>query len=129
MVAAAAFAREPPSLNLSPPVVLRLEGHFANDRTEAAANGADPVSMRIGDRDRWFSTVRVRTVGSDQPRTGRDILATLAPVQPNLIVVGAEELRQRLDEADVGAPIEVEGLLSGSRTLLLRAVGVQPPMP
>jgi len=129
VTASAGVAREPPSVDVRPPLVIRLEGHFASDRTEAAANGADAVSMRVRDRDRWFSAVRVRTVGSDQTRSGRDILADLAPLQPNLIVVGAEDLVRRLDGARVGTPVVVEGLLSGSRTLLLRDVVVQPQKP
>src|SRR6185503_12903810 len=105
VTASAGVAREPPSVDVSPPIVIRLEGPFASDRTEAAANGADAVSMRIRGKDRWFSALRVRTVGSDQTRSGRDILASLAPLQPNQIVVGAEDLVRRLDDAQVGTPV------------------------
>jgi hypothetical protein len=129
VAASAVVAREPPSVVVSPPLVIRFEGSFARDRNEAAAKGADAVSMRIGGRDRWFSAMRTRTVGADQTRNGRDVLAALAPLQPNLIVTGDEDLRRRLEEAEVGTPIEVEGLVSGSRTFLLRDVVVRPPPP
>jgi len=129
VAASVVVAHEPPWVDLSPPLVIRLEGSFANDRKEAAANGADAVSMRVRGRDRWFSAVRVRTVGSDRGPSGRAVLDALAPLQPNLIVPGPEDLCRRLDEAGVGTPIAVEGLLSGSRTLLLRDVVVQPPAP
>jgi hypothetical protein len=111
------------------PIILRLAGHFAPDREQAGASGTDVVLLRIDDVERWFAAVRARTLG-DHPLDGRDVLATLAPVRPNLTAVGSAELRRRLRDAPVGVPVEVEGLVNrGSRTYLLRDVVVDAPPP
>jgi hypothetical protein len=117
-----------PTIAVHPPLVLRLEGRFAQDREQARARGADAVSLRVGDRERWFSAEKARTVGPDQTLDGRSVLAMLAPIHPNLIAVGSPDLRDRLAAAPAGTPVELEGLVNrGSRTFLLRDVTVGPP--
>jgi len=126
--ASASLAREPPSVDVGPPLLLRLEGSFAPDREGATAGGADAVSMKVGDRQRWFSAVTARTVGGDHALSGRAVLNLLAPLQPNLIVVGTDELRRRLEDAPDGTSVVVEGLVNrGSRMFLLREVAVGTP--
>jgi hypothetical protein len=51
------------------------------------------------------------------------VLNLLAPLQPNLLAVGQEDLRLALETASEGSPVTVEGLISrGSRMFLLREV-------
>jgi hypothetical protein len=126
--ATGAIARDLPMVDVAPPLLLRLEGRFVADR-EQAAERADAVSLRIGDRDRWFAATSARTIGGDHPLSGRAVLNLLAPLEPHLIVVGDAELRERLQSAvEAGAGVVVEGLLNrGSRTYLLRDVTLAPP--
>jgi hypothetical protein len=127
VVAGASIAREPPLVDAGPPLLLRLEGRFAADR-EHAAQGADAVSVRVGERDRWLAVTSARTVGGDQAISGRTVLNALAPFQPNLTAVGREDVRLALETAPDGAPVIVEGLVrTGSRTLLLREVKIGSP--
>jgi hypothetical protein len=121
-----ARASEIPGIPRAQPLILRLEGRFASDRDAALANGRDVLSIRIADRDRWLTVDRATTVSGDHPLNGRDVLNLLAPLQPNLIVVGAQSLRDRLTSAPDGEPVRLEGLVDrGSRTLLLRDVQVK----
>ena len=119
-------------LGIERPLILQLQGFFAADRVAAQARGADALIMRIGNDDRWFSAVRARTVGGDQPLDGRDVIAMLAPIQPNLIARGARELCDRLASAAVGEAVDMEGLVDrGSHSYLLRTVrvGDERPLP
>jgi hypothetical protein len=105
------------------PLVLRLQGIFAVDREHARAYGADAVSMRIGDDRRWFSAIETRTVGGDPAVSGRTVLNALAPYDPNLLVLGPDDLRARLAAIPPGIPVRVEGLVDrAARTYLLREV-------
>ena len=121
--AIAAHASDLPRLNVGPPLQLRLEGTFAPDREHAIAGGLDAVRMGIGEHDRWFAARVARTVGGDQPRSGRDVLNALAPFQTSLHVVGSADLVRRFDDAPDGLPVTVEGLVDiESRSYLLRTV-------
>jgi len=112
------------------PIILQLEGFFAADRASAQLRGADAVLVRVASSERWFSAVRARTVGGDQPLDGRDVLARLAPIQPNLNAVGARDLCERLAGATDGTPVAIEGLIDlGSHSYLLRSVGVGDATP
>jgi hypothetical protein len=125
-------ARDFSGFGVEQPLILQLEGFFAVDRAAAQAHGADAVIMRVAGDDRWFSAVRARTVGGDQALDGRDVIARLTPIQPNLVVMGARELSDRLASAAVGTPVTMEGLVDrGSRSFLLRSVrvGDQAPPP
>jgi hypothetical protein len=128
--AVAVYASDLPKLNVGPPLQLRLEGSFAPDREHALAGGYDAIRMSIGGRDRWFSARVARTVGGDQPRSGRDVLNALAPFQTSMRVVGSAGLVRRIDDAPDGALMSVEGLVDiESRYYLLRSVviGATPP--
>jgi hypothetical protein len=119
-----AAAADWPGFPVPRPLVLRLSGHFAHDRAAARAEGADAVSMRLDGEVRWFASERARTLG-DYPLDGRDVLALVAPMYPNLVLVGPKALRERLLDATIGEAVELEGLLDrGSRVLLLRDVRV-----
>ena len=116
-------ASDLPRLNVGPPLQLRLEGTFAPDREHAVAEGPDAVRMSIGAHDRWFAARVARTVGGDQPISGRAVLNALAPFQTSIRVVGSADLVRRFDDAPDGAPMSVEGLVDiESRYYLLRSV-------
>jgi len=121
--AIAVQASDLPRLNVGPPLQLRLEGSFAPDREHAVARGLDAVRMSLAGRDRWFAARVARTVGGDQPRSGRDVLNALAPFQTSLHVVGSADLVRRIDDAPDGLAVTVEGLVDiESRSYLLRTV-------
>ena len=119
----AVYASDLPKFNVGPPLQLRLEGSFAPDREHALAGGYDAIRMSIGGDDRWFSARVARTVGGDQPRSGRAVLNALAPFQTSMRVVGSADLVRRIDDAPDGAPMSVEGLVDiESRSYLLRSI-------
>jgi hypothetical protein len=109
------------------PLVLQLTGRFVPDRVHARAGGADALMIRVADRNRWFAAVLARTTG-DAPVSGRTVLDALAPIEPNLIARGPEDLANRLGDARDGATVRMEGIVDrGSRTYLLRTVEIQTP--
>jgi hypothetical protein len=127
LAAAVPAAAREPDLVLPKPIILRLLGHFAPDRERAQAEGVDAVMIAVDDVQRWFAVDRARTIG-DHALDGRDVLALLAPTTPNLIAVGADDLRRRLRDAPPGTPVEIEGLVErGSHTYLLRRATVGAP--
>ena len=122
----AVYASDLPKLNVGPPLQLRLEGSFAPDRAHALAGGSDAIRMSIGRRDRWFAARVARTIGGDQPRSGRAVLNALAPFETSMRVVGSADLVRRIDDAPDGVPMSVEGLVDiESRSYLLRAVVIE----
>jgi hypothetical protein len=126
----AVYASDLPKLNVGPPLQLRLEGSFAPDRAHALAGGYDAIRMSIGGHDRWFSARVARTVGGDQPRSGRAVLNALAPFQTSMRVVGSADLVRRIDDAPEGVPMSVEGLVDiESRSYLLRSIVIEPTPP
>ena len=126
IVSTAVYASDLPKLNVGPPLQLRLEGSFAPDRAHALAGGSDAIRMTIGRHDRWFAARVARTVGGDQPRSGRDVLNALAPFETSMHVVGSSDLVRRIDDAPEGVPMSVEGLVDiESRSYLLRAVVIE----
>jgi len=119
----AVYASDLPKLNVGPPLQLRLEGSFASDRAHALAGGSDAIRMGIGGHDRWFASRVARTIGGDQPRSGRAVLNALAPFETSMRVVGSADLVRRIDDAPDGAHMSVEGLVDiESRYYLLRSV-------
>ena len=129
-LAVAVNASDLPRLKVGPPLQLRLEGSFEPDREHAVAAGPDAVHMSIGTHDRWFAARVARTVGGDQPVSGRAVLNALAPFQTTLRVVGSADLVRRFDDAPDGVPMSVEGLVDiESRYYLLRSVVIGSPPP
>lgn len=109
------------------PIILELQGRFTTSREDAAAGGADAVTIRVGDRTRWFSATTARTL-SDAPVSGRTVLSALTPIEPNLFARGGADLVHRLADTPDGVEVRMEGMVDrGSRTYLLRAVAVAAP--
>ncbi len=124
-----AAADDFPGYRIAQPIILRLDGAFAPDRAAARTKGAEPMTVRIGDVERWFGVTKARTLGDRVP-LGRDVIEALRPNHPNLVAVGSATLVGRLAGAGDGVPIEVEGLVSqGGRQYLLRHVVVPAPPP
>ena len=120
-----------PSLpNTGPPLILRLEGSRAPTQAAARAAGFTVASLGFaGDDARlWLGVTDARTVGGDQPLDGKDVLAAVAPFQPNLLVAGAPDLVRALRASAFDTPLVIEGLvLRSSRTYYLRQVRVGGP--
>jgi hypothetical protein len=116
-----------PGFRLTGPIVLQLDGAFASTRDLARVAGADAVEMRIGDRTRWFRTDRARTLGANAP-LGRDLLAAVAPLHPNLRVLGSRSQLAPLADAADGVLVALEGVIDvGAGTYLLRRVSLAGP--
>jgi hypothetical protein len=127
-LASVAAAGSLPLPIVGPPILLRLSGQFVDGRDAARERGLEGVSLGLGSSTRWLGVLTARTFGGDRALNGRDVLAAVAPLQPNLIVVGPPDLRARLEEAPAGVPLEIEGAVArGPRTFLLRSVTVHVP--
>jgi hypothetical protein len=127
LLAATAGAQTPPPLpNVGPPLMLRLEGSFAPTHAGARGAGFTVVSLGFLDgrpADRFLGVERARTVGGDQPLDGKDVLALVAPFEPNLLVAGPADVVHRLRTLPAGTSVQIEGLVErGSRTYYLREV-------
>ena len=118
-----------PLPNVGPPLLLRLDGTIEESKEAARAKGFDVVSLGFlkGDERRWLAVTDVRTVGGDQPLFGKDVLAIVAPFDPNLLVAGADDLVRKVRDAPPGTALRIEGLVSrGSRVYQLRSVEPLP---
>ena len=126
-LAALAQALEPPAAPRQP-IILRLQGHFTPDAQTARVEGANAISLRVGDAERWFAVDTARSMNALSTVTGPDVLAALAGFKPTLTALGDPALRQRLADVRPGVPVRVEGLVDrGSRTYLLRDVSPAVP--
>lgn len=95
----------------------------------ARAAGFAAVSLGFLDdetpRMRWLAVTEARTVGGDHPLDGKDVLAILSPLTPNLLVAGPTAVVALLGRAPAGARVRTEGLVHrASRTYYLRSVQV-----
>ena len=116
-----------PLPNAEPPLLLKLEGVIQPTRAAVQRTGFTVASLAFAggstDERRWLGVTKARTVGGDQPRDAKDVLAVVAPFTPNFLVVGAKDLVARLRDAPPGTAVRVEGLVNqGSRTYFLRRV-------
>jgi hypothetical protein len=118
----------PPLPNVGPPLILRLEGILQATRGAAERSGLTVVSFAFldGARDgeRFLGVESARTLGGDHPLDGKDVLAAVAPFDPNLLVAGPAGLVRTLRTLPAGASVRIEGLVDpGSRTYYLRDLG------
>ena len=126
-------AAQPPSPRapaIGQPLLLQLEGVIADRKSAARAAGFDSVSLGFqrSDARRWLGVTKARTVGGDNPLDGKDVIALVAPFDPNFLVAGPDELVARVRDASPGTALRIEGLVDrGSRILQLRSV--DPPHP
>jgi hypothetical protein len=127
-LAAVAAAGNLPLPSTTPPILLRLSGQFVDGREAARKRGLEGVTLGFGSSTRWLGVLTARTFGGDRAVNGRDVLAAVRPLQPNLLVVGPPDLRAQLEQAPAGVPVEMEGAVAtGPRTFLLRNVTVHLP--
>jgi hypothetical protein len=122
-----------PLPSTEPPLILRLEGVLAPTEAEARAAGFATVALGFLGRDggptRWLGVTQARTLSGDHPLDGKDVLAIVAPVKPNLLVTGPAAMVSELREAPSASTVAAEGLVSrGARTWYLRSVVVAPPV-
>src|SRR2546428_1994181 len=127
MAAVAAAQRVPPLSSAGPPLLLKLEGVIQPTKAAAEHTGFTVTSLAFAggstDELRWLGVTKARTVGGDQPLDGKDVLAVVAPLTPNFLVVGPKDLVAQLRDAPPGTAVRVEGLVNqGSRTYFLRRV-------
>ena len=126
-MAAVAAAQRVVPLPAEPPILLKLEGVIQATKAAAEHAGFTVTSLAFEggspDELRWLGVTKARTVGGDQALNGRDVLAVVAPITPNFLVVGPKELVARLRTAPPGTAVRIEGLVNrGSRTYFLRSV-------
>lgn len=121
-----------PSPNVAPPLLLRLDGVIEPSKEATRGVGFTAVSFGFLGKEaperRWLAVTDARTVGGDHPLLGKDVLDTLAPFTPNLLVTGPPELVRQLADLPSGTSVRIEGLVNrGSRTYLIRQIEVRPP--
>ena len=122
---AAAQSPPPRAPAIGPPLLLRLEGVLADRKSAARAAGFDAVSIGFqrSDARRWLGVTKARTVGGDNPLDGKDVIALVAPFDPNFLVAGPDELVKRIRDAPAGTALRIEGLVErGSRIFQVRTV-------
>jgi hypothetical protein len=129
-VAAHASAQvRPPLPNAGPLPLLHLEGTLEASLSAARRVGVTGLSLGFvgeqGTPERFLAVTRARTTGGDQPLDGKDVLASLAPLHPNLLVIGPPDLARRLRVLPPGSSVEMEGLVGG-RWYHLRHLRVRP---
>ena len=115
--------------NISPPILLQLEGTI-HDGAEAARK-AGFTMLSVGfygyDAQRYLGVDDARTVGPETALDGKDVLAEVAPLHPNLLVTGPPAMVRTLLDLPQGKRVRTEGLvMGGSRTYYLRSVEVDP---
>jgi hypothetical protein len=115
---------------VGPLPLLRLEGVMQASATPRAEAAFTVASLGFlgdhADTRRWLGVTRARTVGGDQPLDGKDVLQSLSPFDPNLLVTGQPAMVGQLRDVPPGTKVEVEGLFDrGGRTFYLRRVTVE----
>jgi hypothetical protein len=130
VVAVASARAEPPWPLVSPPIILRLEGTFHQTADAARTEGFAVLSVGLSGREgvqRWFAVDDARTVGPDTPLDGKDVLADLAPLWPNLVITGPTAVVESAARVPDGARIRMEALVRrGSRAFYLRRLEPAP---
>jgi hypothetical protein len=128
--ASVAAAQQGPWPNISPPVILQLEGTIHDSPDAARKAGFTMLSLGFyghADAERYLGVDDARTVGPETSLDGKDVLAALAPLRPNLLVTGPSAMVQTLLDLPQGKRVRMEGLVrGGSRTYYLRSVEVDP---
>jgi hypothetical protein len=119
----------PPFVDVRAPLLLRLEGIVTSSHEAARRVGFAATSLELLDTAtrRWIGVSDVRTLGGDQFLMGKDVLAALAPFDPNLLVAGPPDLAMHLGEAPIGSRVTIEGIvIRSSRVFYLRRLDIQP---
>jgi hypothetical protein len=116
---------------VGPPIILRLDGTFQATADAARKEGFAALSVGFYGQEgvqRWFAVDDARTVGPDTPLDGKDVLAAVAPLWPNLIITGTPAMVESVRQLPDGDRVRMEALvLRGSRTFYLRSVEPAPP--
>jgi hypothetical protein len=130
LVAAAIARAEPPWPMVSPPILLRLEGGFHQTAEAARKEGFAVLSVGFEGREgvqRWFAVDDARTVGADTALDGKDVLADLAPLWPNMVITGPPAMVESVVRLPDGERVRMEALVRrGARTFYLRSVEPAP---
>ena len=128
LMTTAATASDLPSGRFGPPLILRLKG-VVEWKPEAASHtdGFAVASIGfLGDgaaAHRWLGVNDARTLGDNGPLEGKDVLESVVPFEPNLLVTGPANVVAKLRDAPPGTAIEIEGLVErDSRIYYLRSV-------
>ena len=130
LLAVAVAQPEPPWPLVSPPILLRLDGTFHATREAARKEGFAVLSVGFEGQEgvqRWLAVDDARTMGPDTALDGKDVLADLAPLWPNLLTTGPTAMVESLRRLPEGARVRMEGLVRrGSRTWYLRSLEPAP---
>jgi hypothetical protein len=109
-------------------VLLSISGHVAADRDAANQRGATAVSMSGTGSDKliWVGVVKAESWNADSFE-GWNLISLVKGYTPGIIVVGKPALVAKVQGAQVGSRIVIQGLFDrGARTLLLGMVEVTP---
>jgi hypothetical protein len=125
-----ALAQPRPWPFASPPVILRLDGTFHATAEAARKEGFAVLSVGFEGQDgaqRWFAVDDARTVGPDMALDGKDVLAELAPLWPNLLIAGPPAMVEGVRRLPEAGRVRMEGLVRrGARLYSLRSVEPAP---
>ena len=117
------------------PQLFTIEGIVAPDQATANKVGYDPISIGFqgGGTQVWLGVVAARSLDGDSFQ-GKEMIESLLPKSPNLLVDGPKELVSQLQSAPNGSRLVVQGMLvPASRIWMISSVktlpaGAKPPV-
>lgn len=110
------------------PQLFTIEGIVAPDQATADKVGYDPISIGFqdGGAQKWLGVVAARSLDGDSFQ-GREVVESLMPKKPNLLVSGPKDVVATLKDAPNGARIVVRGMLvPASRNWMIDSVKTLP---
>jgi hypothetical protein len=110
------------------PQLFTIEGIVAPDQATADKVGYDPVSIGFegGSGLRWLGVVAARSLQGDSFQ-GKEMIETLLPNSPNLLVTGPSEVVSKLQKAPNGSRVVAQGMLiPATRNWMLEKVDILP---
>jgi hypothetical protein len=111
------------------PQLFTIEGIVAPDQPTANKIGYDPLEIGFlnGNATKWLGVVAARSLDGDSFQ-GKEMIESLLPKSPNVLVDGPKDLVAQLQNAPNGARIVVEGMLiPTSRNWMISMVKTLPP--
>ena len=112
------------------PQLFTIEGILAPDQPTANKVGYDPLSIGFQGSNagttRWLGVVAARSLDGDSFQ-GKELVETLLPKSPNVLVDGPKDVVAKLLGAPNGSKIVMQGMLiPASRNWMLDSVKLLP---
>jgi len=110
------------------PQLFTIEGIVAPDQATAQKVGYDGLSIGFqgGGAQKWLGVVAARSLDGDSFQ-GKELVETLLPKSPNLLVDGPKDVVAKLQNAANGSRVVVQGMLiPATRNWMIDSVKTLP---